>query len=79
MSGHGTAASDPRPPTQREREILDFLLSPDSPGVAELREQAKTALVRTWDWRRLLRHCFVRVRRSTHPLGKELLPSGSIP
>jgi hypothetical protein len=49
MSAHGTAASDPRPPTQREREILDFLLSPDVPGVAELREQARTALIRTWD------------------------------
>jgi hypothetical protein len=30
--------------TPREREILDFLLSVDLPGVAELREQARHAL-----------------------------------
>jgi hypothetical protein len=36
----------PRPLTPREREILGFLLSVDDPGVAELREQAATALAR---------------------------------
>lgn len=49
MSAHGTGGSDPRRPTEREREILDFLMSAEAPGVPELREQARTALVRTWD------------------------------
>jgi hypothetical protein len=35
---------EPRPLTEREREILDFLLTVDMPGMEELREQAKTAL-----------------------------------
>ena len=36
-------------PAQRgEREILDFLLAPELPGVPELREQARTARARTW-------------------------------
>jgi len=38
----------PRPLTEREREILDFLLSVDLPGVEELREQAETALAVRW-------------------------------
>lgn len=32
----------PRPLTDREREILDLLLSVDFPGVVELRDQAKS-------------------------------------
>jgi hypothetical protein len=35
---------EPRTLTAREREILDFLLTVDMPGMEELREQAKTAL-----------------------------------
>jgi hypothetical protein len=38
----------PRPLTEREREILDFLLTVDLPGIEELREQAKTALAVRW-------------------------------
>lgn len=38
----------PRPLTEREREILDFLLSVDLPGIKELREQAKTARAVRW-------------------------------
>ncbi len=34
----------PRPLTERERSVLDFLLSVDFPGVEELREQAKHVL-----------------------------------
>jgi hypothetical protein len=30
--------------TEREREILDFLLTTDLPGIGELREQAETAV-----------------------------------
>jgi hypothetical protein len=37
-----------RPPTAREREILDFLLSVDAVGIAELREQAALARVARW-------------------------------
>jgi hypothetical protein len=41
----------PRALTEREREILDFLLSVDLPGIVELREQAKTALAVRWaEW-----------------------------
>jgi hypothetical protein len=42
--------------TPREREILDFLLSVELPGVAELREQARHALAA---------RCFDNYRRST--------------
>jgi hypothetical protein len=35
----------PRPPSTREREILDFLLSVDFAGAPELRAQAATASV----------------------------------
>jgi hypothetical protein len=38
----------PRPLTEREREILDFLLGADLPGIEELREQAGTALAVRW-------------------------------
>jgi hypothetical protein len=37
-----------RPLTVREREILDFLLSVDMPGVEELRSQADFAVARRW-------------------------------
>jgi hypothetical protein len=43
------SAASPRPLTAREREILDFLLSAEVPGVRELREQAATALAVPWD------------------------------
>jgi hypothetical protein len=39
---------DLRPLTQREREILDYLLSAERPGVAELRQQSKAVLARPW-------------------------------
>jgi hypothetical protein len=38
-------AEFPRPLTEREREVLQFLLSAQRPGVAELRHQAGTATV----------------------------------
>jgi hypothetical protein len=38
----------PRPLIEREREILDFLLSVDLPGIEELREQAMTAQAVRW-------------------------------
>jgi hypothetical protein len=38
-----------RPLTPREREVLDFLLSVETPGVEELRRQADFALARSWD------------------------------
>ena len=37
-----------RPPTAREREILDFLLSADATGIDELRKQAASARVARW-------------------------------
>ena len=37
-----------RPLTVREREILDFLLSVDVPGVEELRSQADFVVARRW-------------------------------
>jgi hypothetical protein len=37
-----------RPLTEREHEILTFLLSVDFPGVEKLREQAQTAEVSWW-------------------------------
>jgi hypothetical protein len=43
------AAAGPQPLTHREREVLDHLLSAERPGVAELRQQAKTALATPWD------------------------------
>src|ERR1700755_1437052 len=36
---------DPRPLTERENEILTFLLSAEFPGVEKLRQQAQTAHV----------------------------------
>jgi hypothetical protein len=39
---------DLRPLTQREREILDYLVSAERPGVAELRQQSKAVLARPW-------------------------------
>ena len=38
----------PRPLTEREGEILDFLLSVDLPEIEELRVHAKTALAVRW-------------------------------
>lgn len=38
-----------RPPTGREREILDLLLSVDVPGIAELRSQALYVSAARWD------------------------------
>jgi hypothetical protein len=38
----------PRPLTEREQAILDFMLSVDLPGIEELRKQAKTALAVRW-------------------------------
>ena len=48
---HGArdAANDYRPLTGRQRETLDFLLSIETPGVEELRRQAKFALAKAWD------------------------------
>jgi hypothetical protein len=40
--------NDFRPLTPREREILDYLLSVETPGVAELRQQSQVALARRW-------------------------------
>jgi hypothetical protein len=37
-----------RPPTDREREILDLLLSVEEVGIAELRDQAAFARVARW-------------------------------
>jgi hypothetical protein len=45
---HGVSGG-PRALTQREREILLYLLSVESPGVAELRQQAETALAASWE------------------------------
>jgi hypothetical protein len=42
------SALRPRPLTQREREVLDFLLSAELPGVGELRRQAETAYASAW-------------------------------
>lgn len=42
-------ASGLRPLTEREREILDFLLSVEMPGVEALREQASVAQAKPWD------------------------------
>jgi hypothetical protein len=44
---HGREAQ--RSLTRREREILGFLLSVDTPGIAELRQQAKSAVAIPWD------------------------------
>ena len=44
---HG-AAGRPRSLTEREREILNFLLSAKTPGVEELREQAQVGLATPW-------------------------------
>jgi hypothetical protein len=38
-----------RPLTSREREVLDFLLSVETPGVEELRRQADFTLAKSWD------------------------------
>lgn len=38
-----------RPLTSREREVLDFLLSVETPGVDELRRQADFTLAKSWD------------------------------
>lgn len=43
------APRTPRPLSQREREVLDHLLSVETPGVEELRQQAATALAVPWD------------------------------
>jgi hypothetical protein len=40
--------NDFRPLTPREREILDYLLSVETPGVSELRQQAEVVLARPW-------------------------------
>lgn len=37
-----------RPPTSREREILNMLLSVDAPGIEELRAQLPSARVARW-------------------------------
>jgi hypothetical protein len=42
---HPLCVDDPRPLTERENDILDFLLSADFPGVEKLRKQAETILV----------------------------------
>jgi hypothetical protein len=49
VSTQGTSATDPRPLTEPEREIVNFMLSPEAPGIAELREQSDTALARQWE------------------------------
>jgi hypothetical protein len=41
--------SELRPLTPREREILGYLLSAESPGVEELRQQSEVVLARPWD------------------------------
>lgn len=46
--GEGGAATY-RLLTPREREVLDFLLSIETPGVEELRQQADFTLARSWD------------------------------
>ena len=39
---------EPRPLTEREREVLAFMLTADLPGIEELREQAQTAVAARW-------------------------------
>jgi hypothetical protein len=46
--GTNGSALRPRPLTQREREVLDFLLSAELPGVDELRRQAETVYASPW-------------------------------
>jgi hypothetical protein len=45
---HNAVREEFRPPTAREREILDFLLSVEAVGIVELREQAALARVARW-------------------------------
>ena len=40
--------ASPRPLDRREREILDFLLTVDTPGISELRQQAEHVLAVPW-------------------------------
>ncbi len=47
--GESDVSNDYRPLTARQREILDFLLSLELPGVEELRQQAKFTLAKPWD------------------------------
>lgn len=42
---HPVCVDDPRPLTERENDILEFLLSADFPGVEKLRKQAETVRV----------------------------------
>jgi hypothetical protein len=46
--GTNGSALRPRPLTQREREVLDFLLSAELPGIDELRRQAETVYASPW-------------------------------
>ena len=50
-AGPETVPGEPeyRPLTQRERETLDFLLTVETDGVAELRQQVPFAVARGWD------------------------------
>jgi hypothetical protein len=45
----GSGTERPRPLTRRERDVLDYLLSVETPGIAELRQQAETARAIPWD------------------------------
>src|SRR4051812_4259662 len=47
VTGGGKGASA-RPLDRREREILDFLLTVETPGIDELRQQAKHARAVPW-------------------------------
>jgi hypothetical protein len=40
--------ASPRPLDRREREILDFLLTVDTPGISELRQQTDHVLAVPW-------------------------------
>jgi hypothetical protein len=49
MHHHNQTADDWAPLSERQREVLDFLLSVDHPGVTELRRQTEFALAKPWD------------------------------
>jgi hypothetical protein len=48
-SEHDNVREDYRLPTNREREILEMLLSVELPGIDELRAQVPSARVARWD------------------------------
>lgn len=49
MAAQNEVREDYRPPTSREREILEMLLSVEMPGIEELRAQVPSARVARWN------------------------------